>query len=115
MTTKPNSYENASRLKICVLYSMDCKLADMERRFGVMIRWNTTDKEYMDARQSILLEKQSQLHSCLWATVVKRHYLLQMKAKYAGIKSAIYIENKLGYLIHDHACRWAKNCQEALH
>ena len=25
-----------------------------------------------------------QLHSCLWATVVKRHYLLRMKAKYAG-------------------------------
>ena len=94
---------------------MDCKLADMERRFGVMRRWNTTDKEYMDARRSMLMEKQSQLQSCLWATVVKRHYLLQMKAKYAGIKCLyIYIEKELKcdmvILI-----KWAKNCQETLH
>ena len=68
------------------VYSMDCKLADMERRFSIMRRWNTTDKEYVDARRSCLMEKQSQLQSCLWATVVKRYYLLQMKAKYAGIK-----------------------------
>ena len=68
-----------------MLYSMDCQLADMERRFGVVSRWKTTDKEYADAKRSFLMEKQSQLHTCLWATVVKRHYLLRMKAKYAGI------------------------------
>lgn len=68
---------------------MDCKLADMEMRFGV-IRWNTTDKEYVDARRSCLIKKQRQLQSCLWATVAKRYYLLQMKAKYAGMKS-LYI------------------------
>lgn len=67
------------------IYSLDCKLADMERRFGIMKRWNTSDKEYLDTRHSCLVEKQSQLQSCLWAIVVKRHYLLQMKAKYAGI------------------------------
>ena len=115
MTTKPSNYENASYLKVCVLYSMDCKLADMERRFGVMIRWNTTDKEYTDARRSTLMEKQSQLHSCLWATVVKRHYLLQMKAKYAGIKSlAIYIENELGYLIHADGQKIAKKLSTSI-
>lgn len=80
-----------------------------------MRRWNTTDKEYTDARRSTLMEKQSQLHSCLWATVVKRHYLLQMKAKYAGIKGlAIYIENELKARLSN-SCRWTKNCQETLH
>lgn len=71
---------------VCVLCSMDCKLADMERKFGIVKRWNTTDKEYTDTKRSCLVEKQSQLRSCLWATVVKRYYLLQMKAKYAGIE-----------------------------
>lgn len=63
---------------------MDCKLADMERKFGVVKRWSSTDKEYVDTKQLCLMEKKNQLQSCLWATVVKRHYLLQMKAKYAG-------------------------------
>ena len=82
-----------------------------------MRRWNTTDKEYTDARRSTLMEKQSQLHSCLWATVVKPHYLLQMKAKYAGIKSlAIYIENelKLSYLINADRQKIAKKLSTSI-
>lgn len=63
---------------------MDCQLADFERKHGLKNRWKKEDQEYTDARKAFLNEKQKQLHSCLWATVVKRHYLLCMKAKYAG-------------------------------
>lgn len=63
---------------------MDCQLADFERVHNVKLRWLKADEEYTDARRAFLKEKQMQLHSCLWATVVKRHYLLRMKAKYAG-------------------------------
>lgn len=64
--------------------SMDCQLADFERMHHVKQRWLKSDEEYTDARRAFLTEKQMQLYSCLWATVVKRHYLLRMKAKYAG-------------------------------
>ena len=62
---------------------MDCQLADFERRHSLSVA-GKKDQEYTDARKAFLIEKQKQLHSCLWATVVKRHYLLSMKAKYAG-------------------------------
>ena len=79
-----------------------------------MRRWNTTDKEYVDAKRSTLMEKQSQLHSCLWATVVKRHYLLQMKAKYAGMKSLLKTSLKLGYLIHADGQKIAKKLSTSI-
>lgn len=63
---------------------MDCQLADIERKCGVSKRWQSTDKEYQDAKQSFYTEKQTDLRTCMWASVVKRHYLLRMKAKYAG-------------------------------
>ena len=63
---------------------MDCQLADFERKHGLKTRWEKEDREYTDARKAFSTEKQKQVHSCLWATVVKWHYLLCMKAKYAG-------------------------------
>ena len=64
--------------------SMDSQLADIERKNSVVSRWKKTDREYIEAKVSFYTEKKNQLHTCLWASVVKRHYLLQMKAKYAG-------------------------------
>ena len=53
--------------------SLDSKLADFERKCGIVRRWNRTDREYIEAKKAFLTEKQEQLHSCLWAAVVKRH------------------------------------------
>lgn len=64
-------------------FSLDSKLADMERRFGVAVRWASTDKDYVDTKRLVMSNRRDQIHTCLWASVVKRHYLLQMKAKYA--------------------------------
>lgn len=76
----------------CLLYT--CKqLAEIERKCGIPKRWSRTDQKYIDTRKSIFLEKLKQLHGCLWASVVKRFYLLQMKAKYAGVLDMLYTKS----------------------
>ena len=69
--------------------SIDCQLADMERKCGIPQRWARTDQEYMDTKRATIAEKFKQLQGCLWASVVKRYYLLQMKARYAGMTGQI--------------------------
>ena len=63
---------------------MESQLDDFERRRGVRQRWKPTDKEFIDAKQSLLLEKQISYYTCLHTSIVKRQYLLTLKAKYAG-------------------------------
>lgn len=70
------------RLQVTLCHQFS-KLAEMERRFGVIARWTPTDKEFVDVKRSSMSARRDQLHTSLWASVVKRHYLLQMKAKYA--------------------------------
>ena len=54
-------------------------------RFGVTSRWKPTDEAYQQEKQALVSEKKTRFRSCLWASVVKRHYLLQMKARYSGM------------------------------
>lgn len=65
-------------------HSMESQLVDMERKYHVVSRWKQSDKDYLDAKVAFFAENKKQLASCLWASVVRRHYLLKMKAKYAG-------------------------------
>ena len=67
-----------------ILYSMEGQLADFERRNEIANRWTVSDKAYVDARKQFLIEQKQQLQASLWSAVVKRQYLLKMKAKYAG-------------------------------
>lgn len=68
----------------CGQYSIESQLEDLERRFKVRNRWLLTDDDYCKAKKEYLTKNQLQLRSCLRAAVVKHHYLLQAKAKYAG-------------------------------
>ena len=63
---------------------MDHQLADFEHRHNIRGRWASTDPCYLEAQKAFFSEKKEQLQASLWAAVVKRHYLLRMKAKYAG-------------------------------
>ena len=66
--------------------SVNSQLAEMERKFSITKRWLPCDVEYVQMKGSILTERRNQLHTLLRACVVKRSYLLKMKAKYyAGI------------------------------
>ena len=57
---------------------------DFEYGKCVKQRWKRTDKEYLDAQHVFLLDKKESLYSSLRTAVVRRHYLLKLKAKYAG-------------------------------
>ena len=67
-----------------VLFSMESQLGEFEQRYQITQRWRPTDKEFLDARQSYFEEKQQLLRSSIRAAVVKRQFLLKLKAKYAG-------------------------------
>ena len=69
---------------IILYYRMESQLIDFEYRVGVKQRWKKTDKDYIAAQRATLLNKKEALHSSLRAAVVRRHYLLNLKAKYAG-------------------------------
>ena len=50
-------------------------------------RWKPADQQYEEVRTRLLTDKKNRVHTSLWSSVVKRHYLLRMKAKYAGIET----------------------------
>ena len=56
----------------------------MERQYGVTARWKPGDKQYEEMKSCLLVENQIRVRATLWSCVVKRHYLLRMKAKYTG-------------------------------
>ena len=66
------------------IHRMESQLAEFERKRGIKLRWERNDKEYIDARNASLVDKQEALHSSLWTAIVRRQYLLKLKAKYAG-------------------------------
>ena len=49
-------------------------------KYRVDGRW-----QFVDARQTFLLDNNRQLYNSLWSVVVNHLYLLEMMAKYAGI------------------------------
>lgn len=59
-------------------------LTKMEQEHNVNRRWEPSDSEYKEAKHGAVAEKQKQLSVAMWTTVVKRHLLLRLKAKYAG-------------------------------
>lgn len=65
-------------------YRLEKQLSEFERKHGIVSRWTTSDQEFIKAKNDYLKETKQQLHSSLWITVVRRNYLLRMKAKYAG-------------------------------
>ena len=65
--------------------SMDSQLGEFERRHAITKRWKPTDVEFGEARHAYFIEKQQLLYSSLRTAMVKRQYLLKLKAKYAGI------------------------------
>lgn len=63
---------------------MESQLGEFEQRYQITRHWRLTDKEFLDARRSYFEEKQQLLHSSIWVDVVKRQFLLKLKAKFAA-------------------------------
>ena len=69
---------------IILYYRAESQLVNFEYQVGVKQRWKKTDKDYIAAQHATLLNRKEALHSSLRAAVVRWHYLLNLKAKYAG-------------------------------
>ena len=62
---------------------MDSQLANLEIKHNVM-RWKQSDTEYISAKRENAIASQKLIYASLRAAVVKRQFLLKLKAKYAG-------------------------------
>ena len=62
---------------------MDSQLAQLEIKHHIT-RWKETVPEYISAKVDDSRSSQRLIRASLRATIVKRQYLLRLKAKYAG-------------------------------
>lgn len=65
-------------------YSMDSQLAEYEIKHNVT-RWKQSDPDYVQAKADDFVVSRTIVYESLRVTVVKRHFLLKLKAKYAGM------------------------------
>ncbi len=84
----------------------------MERKYGISTRWKTSDDQYVEVKMHLLSEKKLRVRNALWSSIVKRHYLLCMKAEYAGM----YYENDQVFCFIDIVlfCRWTKDSEKTV-
>jgi len=57
----------------------------MEAQNGILQRWKPTDPEFQHLKQEYLAEKRKSLLAAIHDAAVRRTFLLQVKAKYAGV------------------------------
>ena len=63
----------------------------MEKEHGVRKRWEVNGPDYFQTKAALAREKQRQLSIAMWASVVRRQFLLRLKSKYAGTVSMLSI------------------------
>ena len=90
-----------------LFYSMDSQLAQLEIKHHIS-RWTETDPEYISAKADDSRSSQSLIHKSLRATIVKRQFLLKLKAMYAGVLLAYLVV--LTFLGCFFSLRWPKDC-----
>lgn len=83
----------------CYLLSVNGQLEQLEKEHNISSRWKPDDKDYEELLTHLLKEKMLQVRTALWSSVVKRHYLLRMKAKYAGNSISFY-EGPILFMYH---------------
>ena len=63
---------------------MDNQLIELEIRHSI-VRWQQSDPDYISAKVENAIESQQLIYTSLRVAIVKRLFLLKLKAKYAGI------------------------------
>lgn len=64
---------------------LDEQLKAMESRHSIPYRWSPLDSEFQQYKSLIQQNKKQQLLSGVWAAAHRRRFLLNLKAKYAGM------------------------------
>ena len=67
--------------------SIENQLGVIEQRHHIVNRWRPDSQEFLEARVSYFKEKEQSLYRSIRTAIVKRQYLLKLKAKYAGKKN----------------------------
>lgn len=60
-------------------------LTEVEMKHHVTQRWEKADSEYIKMQEYFSAEKLKYIAEALWAASSRRQFLLNMKAKYAGM------------------------------
>jgi hypothetical protein len=78
------------------LFNMDSQLAQLEIKHNIT-RWKQSDPEYVSAKTEDSITSQKLTYASLRVSIVKRQFLLKLKAKYAdGQKIANRLSNGIG-------------------
>ncbi len=83
-------YSKEARVKFSTsfffsIYSLNDQLERIEKKWDISSRLTPSSCQYAEVKMHLLSEKVRCIRTAMWSSVVKRHYLLRMKAKYAGI------------------------------
>lgn len=92
---------------------LNVKLTELEKLHNIRHRWTTEDVEYLQVKHTFSLEKRVQIAEIMWASSVRRQYLLKLKAKYAGI----WLYNFMVFIVMSFIAifRWTEDCQETVY
>jgi len=60
------------------------ELREIEGKHAIKARWQPDNPEFKEVEVQFMQKKRVQLKQALRVSVVRRQFLLQMKAKYAG-------------------------------
>ena len=67
------------------LFRLGSVLKEIEKQHRISVRWTPQDKQYLEVENQFAETKREQLLLGLWKAAKRRKFLLQLKAKYAGL------------------------------
>ena len=77
---------------------MDSQLAQLEIKHNIT-RWKQSDPEYVSAKTEDSITSQKLTYASLRVSIVKRQFLLKLKAKYAGIYIMILTIETMDFIL----------------
>ena len=95
---------HAFALSCTAIYSMDSQLAQLEIKHKIT-RWKQSDPDYVSAKIEESITSQKLIYASLRVSIVKRQFLLKLKAKYAGTSLYWQLNSFTHYFV-----RWSKDC-----
>ena len=84
-------------VSVLFVCSISKKLKEIEIKHSISSRWTPSDREYKESEHALLSDKKEELLRVIWKAAKRRSFLLQLKAKYAGMSPSSIIFNILHY------------------
>jgi len=75
---------------------LDKELTIIESKNKIVPRWGPSDREFLNLQKHFTSERMQQVLQALWSASSRRQFLLQLKAKYAGLYSIHFFMTTVG-------------------